>query len=68
MKNILKKLFSLCTEALHVNMLTYHVARRNVELFYVKPEEILTFALNELSRSVTLVHSKEDIYLSVCRS
>ncbi|MEW6416897.1 MAG: class I SAM-dependent methyltransferase [Nitrospirota bacterium] len=68
MKNVLKKLFRLCREALHVNLLTYYVAQRNVELFYVKPEVILHFAITELSRSVTLMHEKEDIFLSVYRT
>ncbi len=67
MKNVLKKLFRLCKEALHVNLLSYYIAQRNVELFYVKPEEILKFAITELSRSVTLIHEKEDIFLSVYR-
>lgn len=66
MKNVLK-LFRLCREAIHVNLLTYYIPQRNVELFYVKPEEILHFALTELSRSVTLMHEKEDIFLSVYR-
>ncbi len=65
MKNVLKKLFRLCKEALHVNLLSYYIAQRNVELFYVKPEEIMKFAITELSRSVTLMHEKEDIFLSV---
>jgi trans-aconitate methyltransferase len=67
MKNVLKKLFRLCRESLHVNLLTYYVPQRNVELFYVKPEEILQFIITELSRSVTLVHGKEDIFLSIYR-
>lgn len=65
MKNILKILFGLCREALHVNLLTYYVSQRYVELFYVKPEEILQFAVTELSGYVCLLHEKEDIYLSV---
>jgi len=65
MKNVLKKLFRLCKEAIHVNLLSYYIAQRNVELFYVKPEEIMKFAITELSRSVTLRHEKEDIFLSV---
>jgi len=68
MKNVLKKLFSLCKEAFHINLLTYYTPQRNVELFYVKPEEVLHFALTELSRSVTLLHTKEDIFLSIYRS
>lgn len=67
MKNVLKKLFRLCNEALHVNLLSYYIAQRNVELFYVKPEEIMKFAITELSRSVTLMYEKEDIFLSVYR-
>lgn len=65
MKNILKKTFSLCREVLYLNLLTYYVPRRNIELFYVKPEEILHFILTELSLFVTLIHKKEDIYLSI---
>lgn len=64
-KNILRKLFNLCKEAMHINFLTYYVPRRNVEMFYVKPEEILSFAITELSRIVQLRHSKDDIYLSI---
>lgn len=67
MKNVLKKLFKLCREALHVNLLTYYIPRRNVELFYVKPEEILRFAITELSPSAILRHGiiKEDFFLSI---
>jgi len=68
MKNVLKKLYRLCRESLHVNLLTYYVPRRNVELFYVKPEEVLHFAITEISRSVTLMHGKDDIFLSIHRS
>jgi len=68
MKHILRKLFRLCTEALHVNLLTAYMPQKSAELFYVKPEEILNFAITELSRSVALEHTKEDIYLSVYRS
>lgn len=67
MKTVLKKLFHLCRESLHVNFLTYHVPQRSIELFYVKPEEILAFAVGELSGNVTLRHHNEDIYLSIYR-
>jgi 2-polyprenyl-3-methyl-5-hydroxy-6-metoxy-1,4-benzoquinol methylase len=67
MKDVLKKLFALCRESLHVNFLTYYVPQRNVELFYVKPEEILRFAIPDLSLTVTLRHMQEDIYLSIYR-
>ncbi len=65
MKTLLKKLFPLCRKALHANLLTYYVPRRNVELFYVKPEEILEFVIREISKSVTLRHLDEDIFLSI---
>jgi 2-polyprenyl-3-methyl-5-hydroxy-6-metoxy-1,4-benzoquinol methylase len=65
MKILLKKLFSLCKEALYMNLLTYYVPKRDVELFYVKPEEILHFAIAEISKSVTLTHTREDIFLSI---
>jgi 2-polyprenyl-3-methyl-5-hydroxy-6-metoxy-1,4-benzoquinol methylase len=65
MKNVLKKLFGLCREAFHINLLTYYIPQRDIELFYVKPEEMLQFVITEISRSVTLMHSKEDIFLSI---
>jgi 2-polyprenyl-3-methyl-5-hydroxy-6-metoxy-1,4-benzoquinol methylase len=65
MKNVLRKLSGLCKETLYVNFLTYYVPRRNIELFYVKPQEILQFAITELSGSVILRHSEEDIFLSI---
>ena len=67
MKNIVKRLFGLCAEALHLNLLSYYVPRRNIELFYVKPEELLQFAVTELSPQVTLMNTREDVYLSVYR-
>jgi 2-polyprenyl-3-methyl-5-hydroxy-6-metoxy-1,4-benzoquinol methylase len=67
MKSVLKKLFNLCKEALHINLLTYYIPQKTVEIFYVKPEEILQFVIAELSRSVTLTHTKEDIFLSIYR-
>ena len=68
MLHLLKKLFKLCTEALYVNLLTSYVPTKDIELYYVKPEEILTFAITEISCSVTLMHTKKDIFLSIYRS
>jgi SAM-dependent methyltransferase len=67
MKNVLKKLFRLGKEALHINLLSYYIAQRNVELFYVKPEEIIKFAITELSPSVRLINQREDIFMSIYR-
>lgn len=68
MQEELKKLFRISREALHVNLLTFYTPSRSVELFYVKPEKILEFAVRELSASVTLRHNREDIFLSVYHS
>ena len=65
MRSVLKRLFGLCRESLHVNCLTYYVPQRDVELFYVKPEEILRFAITCLSHSVVVKHDRGDIFLSV---
>ncbi len=67
MKNALKHLFSLTRETLHLDCLSYYTNRRDVELFYVKPEELLAFTIQELSRKVTLRHGlvEGDIILSV---
>jgi len=65
MKTILKNLFPRCHRTLHANLLSYYVPQRNVELFYVKPEEILEFVIREISGSVTLRHLEEDIFLSI---
>jgi SAM-dependent methyltransferase len=64
-RHVLKKLFTICRESLHANFLTYYVPRRDVELFYMKPEEILPFAITELSPTVTVRNVQEDIFLSV---
>jgi SAM-dependent methyltransferase len=64
-RNVTKKLFGLCSESLHMNFLTYYVPQRNVELFYIKPEEILHFVMTEISRTVTLVQRGEDVFLSI---
>jgi ubiquinone/menaquinone biosynthesis C-methylase UbiE len=67
-KDILLKLSRICRKGLYANFLTYYVPQRTVELFYVKPEEILQFILNNISRSVVLRHLKEDIFLSIYKS
>ncbi len=68
LKKILKILFSMCREAVHLNLLTFYVPNRTVELFYVKPEEIVEYIIKNLSRYVRLFNCEEDIYLSVYHS
>jgi ubiquinone/menaquinone biosynthesis C-methylase UbiE len=67
-KDILLKLSRICRKGLYANFLSYYVPQRTVELFYVKPEEILQFILNKISRTVILQHTKEDIFLSIYKS
>ena len=68
LKDILLKLSHSYRESLYGNFLSWYVPQRTVELFYVKPEEILHFVLNKISRSVVLRHMKEDIFLSIYKS
>jgi SAM-dependent methyltransferase len=67
MNRCLKRLFGICREVLHFNSLSYNIPQRNVELHYVKPEELLRFVRNELSDSVVFRDDivKGDIFLSV---
>jgi ubiquinone/menaquinone biosynthesis C-methylase UbiE len=67
-RDILLKLSRICRKGLYANFLSYYVPERTVELFYVKPEEILQFILNKISRTVILQHTKEDIFLSIYKS
>ena len=68
LKDILQKLSHSYRESLYGNFLSWYVPQRTVELFYVKPEEILQFVLNNISRSVVLRHMNEDIFLSIYKS
>ncbi len=65
-----KTLYGLCRESLHLNFLTARSPQHDVELHYVEPVALLSFALEELSPKVTLRHGlvPDDVYLSVYRS
>lgn len=69
LRETVKILYGLCRESLHVNFLTARTPRRDVELHYVEPSDLLRFALEELSPRVTLRHGlvPDDVYLSVYR-
>jgi hypothetical protein len=56
MKNCIKRLFCLSREALHFDLLSTRTSTRDVELFYMEPDEILNFILQYLSRKVILRH------------
>jgi SAM-dependent methyltransferase len=67
MRETMKILFRLSRESLHLNFLTARTPRRDSELFYVEPAELLGFALEHLSPKVILRHGlvQDDVYLSV---
>jgi len=67
-RDILLRLSHIYREGLYANFLSYYVPQRTVELYYVKPEEILQFVLGTISRSVVLRHTREDIYLAIHKS
>lgn len=70
LRETVKILFGLCRESLHLNFLTARTPRQDVELHYVDPENLLRFALEELSPRVTLRHGlvPDDVFLSVQRA
>jgi len=57
-KEILKKLFDRCSIALAFNALSTHNPKKDFELHYVQPEEIVAFALKNLSPYVALRHDR----------
>lgn len=69
MENVLKLLFDRCGQEMHFNALSSYAVQRDVELFFVSPEELLKFALKSLSLKVTLRHDlvRGDVFVSVFR-
>lgn len=57
-KDTLKKLFKNCRIGLAFNALSAHNPIKDFELHYTSPEEILKFALTNLSSSVSLRHDR----------
>lgn len=49
MQNVLKRLFDHCRTALAVNALSAHDPNKDFQLHYVYPEDLLAFALTNLS-------------------
>ena len=58
MKNALTTLFQYCNKGLALNALSSHTPVKDVELHYTSPEEMLAFALEHLSPSVTIRHDR----------
>ncbi|HSW65146.1 MAG TPA: class I SAM-dependent methyltransferase [Dissulfurispiraceae bacterium] len=67
---VLKKLFSLCRKGLAFNALSEHNPKKEYELNYLKPEEMIAFAAEELSCHVALRLDRipHDFFLFVYRT
>ena len=57
-KTILAKLFNHCRIAIAFNALSAYTAKKSFELNYLYPEEMLSFALKELSPYVSIRHDR----------
>lgn len=57
-KDILKRLFIQCRFALAFNALSFYEPKKDFELNYIKPEDIFSFAIKELSPYVSLRHDR----------
>lgn len=58
MRNALVNLFKYCNKGLALNALSSHTPVKDVELHFTSPEDILKFALENLSPSVALRHDR----------
>ncbi len=58
LRNALITLFKHCNKALALNALSSHTPTKDVELNYTSPEEIMKFAMENLSPSVALRHDR----------
>ncbi len=68
MKRVLKLLYSLTRDLLYLDCLS-HYAKRDIQLHYVRPEELIRFTVENLSRRFTLHHGliDDDMVLIVYR-
>ncbi len=57
-KSALRKLFARCRVGLAFNALSAHNPKKDFELNYTSPEEMFTFAIEELSPFVSLRHDR----------
>lgn len=58
MRNALIELFKFCNEGLALNALSSHTTVKDPELHFTSPEDMLKFALENLSPSVALRHDR----------
>lgn len=68
-RSTLIKLFSHCKKALVFNALSSYSPRKDYELFYLRPKDILSFAIENLSPFVSLRHDMipYDFFLFIYR-
>ncbi|MCX8027384.1 MAG: class I SAM-dependent methyltransferase [Thermodesulfovibrionales bacterium] len=55
-KEVLRKVFRICTTAVAFNALSAHTPKKEFVLNYIYPEDILRFAITELTPFVALRH------------
>ncbi len=58
LRNALVTLFKYCNKGLALNALSSHTPVKDMELHYTSPEEMVKFALENLSPSVALHHDR----------
>jgi hypothetical protein len=58
LRNALVTLFKHCNKGLALNALSSHTPVKDVELNYTSPEDMVKFALENLSPSVALRHDR----------
>lgn len=54
--NFVKKMFSFCNELLVFNAISTHVNYREDKMYYLNPEELLAFCIDNISPRVTIAH------------
>jgi hypothetical protein len=57
-KNTLISLFNHCRRALAFNALSAHDPKKSFEMHYISPEDIMEFAIKNLSPHVSLIHDR----------
>jgi SAM-dependent methyltransferase len=58
LKNAMLKLFRHCNKGLALNALSSHTPIKDIELSYTSPEEMIAFAIENLSPAVALRHDR----------
>jgi len=62
----IQAMFSLCSQGIIFNAISTHVTFKDKELFYIAPEDLLTFCIRHLSPRVTIAHHNLPYNYTVC--